>query len=171
MRFPTGDEKQFLGSGEYAVTVLGIASARFGNFSPHLNGGYLYRSGNSLTDAVITKAGFDQLMASWATLAFDLIGQWQATRNPLTLPGSVTFVLPNRRQVRPTNIPDRADDRLDGSLGFKFLTRSGVTFVTNAAVPLNRGGMRANVVWTVGRSTTSRIPLSCSARPARSTSR
>jgi hypothetical protein len=149
-RFPTGDEKQFLGSGEFALTVLGIASARYGNFSPHLNAGYLYRSGTSLTDAVITKAGFDQLMAPWATMAFDLIGQWQATKNPLTLPGPVTFTLPNIRQVRRTNIPVRPDNIVDASLGFKFLTHSGVTLVTNAVVPLNRGGMRANVIWTGG---------------------
>lgn len=149
-RFPTGDEKDFLGSGEFALRVLGIASARYGNFSPHLNAGYLYRSGKSLTDAVLTTAGFDQLMASWATLAVDVIGQWQANKSQLSLPGLVTFTSPSRRQVRPTNLPTRPDNILDGSLGFKFLTKSGVTLITNALIPLNSGGMRGNVVWTAG---------------------
>jgi hypothetical protein len=149
-RLPTGDEKQFLGAGDFSLSVLGIASARYGNFSPHLNGGYLYRAGNSLTDAVLTTAGFDQLLAPWATLAFDVIGQWQANKSPLVLPGTVTFSLPNQRTVKPTNIPTRPDNIVDGSLGFKFLTHSGITLVTNAAVPLNRGGMRGNVIWTGG---------------------
>jgi hypothetical protein len=149
-RFPTGEEKDFLGSGEFALRVLGIASARYGNFSPHVNAGYLYRSGKSLTDAVLTTAGFDQLMASWATLAVDVIGQWQANKSVLSLPGIVTFTTPNRRQVHPTNIPSRPDNILDGSLGFKFLTHSGVTLITNAVIPLNTGGMRGNVVWTGG---------------------
>ena len=46
VRFPTGNEEGFPGSGEYAVRGLFIVSGRFGNFSPHLNGGYLWRSGN-----------------------------------------------------------------------------------------------------------------------------
>jgi len=150
VRFPTGDENQFQGSGEYAVRVLGIASARYGNFSPHVNAGYLYRSGESLTDAVLTTAGFDQLLAPWATLAVDVIGQWQANKNPLTLPPTVHFSRPNQRTANPTNIPARPDNILDGSLGFKFLTHGGITLITNAVIPLNNGGMRGNLVWTAG---------------------
>ena len=72
VRFPTGNEDDFLGSGEYAVRGLVIVSARFGKFSPHLNAGYLFRSGKSITDAVLVTAGFDQLVAPWATLAVDV---------------------------------------------------------------------------------------------------
>lgn len=149
-RFPTGDEKQFLGSGEFALRVLGIASARYGNFSPHLNAGYLYRSGTEITDAVLTTVGFDHLLGSWATLAADVIGQWQAGTSRLLVPKEVQFQVPFRRTVRPTNLPDRKDNLLDGSLGFKFRTGNGLTVVTNALVPLNDGGMRGNVVWTTG---------------------
>jgi hypothetical protein len=63
VRFPTGSEEDFQGSGEYAVRGLMVVSGRFGDFSPHLNGGYLWRSEKSLTDAVLVTAGFDQLMA------------------------------------------------------------------------------------------------------------
>jgi hypothetical protein len=149
-RFPTGNEEDFQGSGEYAVRGLGIVSARFGDFSPHLNVGYLWRSGESLTDAFLATAGFDQLMAPWATLAVDLITQWQVGTNPLVLPGTVTFTTPNLRHVEPTNIPDRRDDLIDGSLGFKFLIGNQLILVTNALVPLNSGGMRANWAATVG---------------------
>lgn len=150
VRFPTGNEDDFLGAGEYQVRGLAIASARFGSFSPHLNAGYLYRSGDDLTDAALVTAGFDQLVAPWATLAVDVISQWQVGTSKLVLPGPVTFTTPYVRQVQPTAIPNRDDDLIDGSLGFKFLTGSGWTIVTNALVPLNDGGIRSNITGTLG---------------------
>lgn len=150
VRFPTGNENDFQGSGEYAVRGMGIVSARYGNFSPHLNVGYLWRSGKSVTDAFLATAGFDHLMAQWATLAVDVITQWQVGTNPLVLPGTVTFTTPYLRHVQPTNIPDRKDDLIDGSLGFKFLIGNQLILVTNALVPLNNGGMRADWAGTIG---------------------
>ena len=150
-RFPTGDEERFLGTGETAIRVLGIASARYGTFSPHINGGYLYRTGNSITDAILATVGFDQLISRRVTLAADFIGQFQVGTNPLVLPESVRFTVPPlQRSLRPTNIPNRDDDIIDGSLGFKFLTGAGLTIVTNALVPLNNGGIRGNIVLTTG---------------------
>jgi hypothetical protein len=149
-RFPTGDEKQFLGSGEYAFRVLGIASAQYGSFAPHLNAGYIYRTGSAITDEVLTTIGFDQLVAPWATAAVDLIGQWQAGTFPVTLPGPVTIDTPYVRQVDRSNIPNQRDNLLDASFGFKFLTGQHLTLITNALVPLNNGGIRGRVAWTVG---------------------
>jgi hypothetical protein len=150
-RFPTGDEKDFLGAGHFAMRGLAIASVRMGDFTPHLNVGYLYRNSNQVTDAVLTTAGFDQLLAPWATLAVDVIGQWQATGSPLTLPDSAPpYSLPVPRRVTPTNIPTQPDNIVDGSVGFKFLTRGGITIVTNALIPLNDGGMRGRLAWTGG---------------------
>ena len=48
-------------------------------------------------------------MAPWATIAVDVITQWQVGTSPLVLPGTVTFTVPNLRHVEPTNIPDRRD--------------------------------------------------------------
>ncbi|MGH7461038.1 MAG: hypothetical protein ACREMA_08415, partial [Longimicrobiales bacterium] len=45
VRLPTGDSANFLGSGLMSVRTLGIASGRSGNFSPHINAGFAYRSG------------------------------------------------------------------------------------------------------------------------------
>ena len=105
VRFPTGDEDNFLGSGSYAVRGLVVASARFGLFSPHLNAGYLYRSGKSINDAVLATLGFDQLVAPWATLAVDFISQWQVGTNPLVLPGPVTFTTPYLHQCSADQYP------------------------------------------------------------------
>jgi len=39
---------------------------------------------------------------------------------------------------------------VNGSFGFKFVTDNGFTIITNALVPLNRGGLRANLTYTTG---------------------
>src|SRR5437899_7426307 len=68
----------------------------------------------------------------------------------LRLPGIVTYDLPFRRTLDPTNIPRQRDDQTNASFGFKFATGSGVMLVANTLWPLNRGGLRPNVVWTAG---------------------
>ena len=68
----------------------------------------------------------------------------------LTLPGTVTYTIPVERTVEPTNIPEMKDHRVNGSFGFKFRTPGGPILVTNALVPLRRGGLQSDLVWTVG---------------------
>jgi hypothetical protein len=150
VRFPTGSEDDLLGSGHVAARGLGILSARFGAFSPHANLGYLYRSGSTQNNAVLATVGFDHVMAPWATMAVDLVSELQVGESKLRLPGTVTYDLPFRRTVEPTNIPNQRDDLINGSLGFKFTTRAGITLVANTLWPLNRGGLRPNVLWTAG---------------------
>ena len=149
-RFPTAAENDLLGSGEYAVRGLGVFSARFGNFSPHANVGYMYRSGSFLKDAVLATVGFDHLMAPWAMLAVELISELQVGENSAELPGTFRFDVPFRRTVEPTRIPNIRDDVVNGSVGFKFQTATGVTLITNTLVPLNDGGVRPDILWTVG---------------------
>ncbi len=147
-RLPTGNKDNFLGSGNYAVRGVGIVSAQFGNFSPHANVGYLYRSGALNNDYFLATAGFDHLVAPWATLAIDLVSELQVGVNRLRLPGTVVYDAPFNRTVQPSSIPDSPDDLINGAIGFKFLTGPGLTIVTNALIPLNRGGLRPDVAWT-----------------------
>src|SRR5437899_4287186 len=150
IRFPTGSEDDLLGSGHLAARGLGILSARFGAFSPHAHGGYLFRSGDLQNSAVLATVGFDHLMAPWATMAVDLVSELQVGESKLQLPGPVTYDLPFRRTINVTNLPNERDDLINGSFGFKFTTRAGVTLVANTLFPLNRGGLRPNVLWTGG---------------------
>jgi hypothetical protein len=150
VRFPTGSADDLLGSGHVVGRGLGILSARFGPFSPHANVGVLLRSTDSLNNAVLATVGFDHLMAPWATLAIDVVSELQIGQNKLRLPGTVTYDVPFRRTVEPTNIPNRRDDLINASFGFKFVTGSGITIVTNTLWPLNRSGLRPNVLWTTG---------------------
>ena len=53
-------------------------------------------------------------------------------------------------QLVRINIPNERDDQINGSFGFKFVTGSGIILVGNTVWPLNRGGLRPNVLWTFG---------------------
>jgi len=149
-RFPTGSEDDLLGSGAFAERGLGIVSARFGNFSPHANVGYVHRGGEFETDAFLATAGFDHLLAPWATLAVDLISEFQIGDSPLTLPAPVQIQAPYQRTITPSTIPERRDDLINGSIGVKLTAVSGLTVIANTIWPMNRGGLRPDVIWTAG---------------------
>lgn len=150
VRVPTGDRENLLGSGSLGVRGVGVLSARWGDFSPHLNAGYQYWAEADFTDAILVTVGFDQLVRPWATFAFDLISQWQAADADLQVPEAVRYTQPFVRTVVPTNIPDRRDDLLDASFGFRVDHDSGLRGVINALLPMNEGGLRSNVVLTIG---------------------
>jgi hypothetical protein len=149
-RFPTGSEEDLRGSGAVALRGLGIVSARLGDFSPHANIGYQYRGRELDPDVFLLTAGFDQLLSPWATMAADLISEFPIGTSEIPVPENVVLEEPFRRTVRTSSIPDRRDDIINASLGLKLTIPRAVTFVANGAFPLNRGGMRPDVLWTVG---------------------
>jgi hypothetical protein len=149
-RFPTGSEEDLRGSGAVALRGLGIVSARLGGFSPHANIGYQYRGREADPDVFLITAGFDQLLASWATMAADLITEFPVGTTEIPVPGDVTLEAPFRRTVQTSTIPDRRDDIVNASLGVKLTIPRAVTVIANGVFPLNRGGMRPDVLWTAG---------------------
>ena len=149
-RFATGDAEELLGSGHFAARGIAIVSTRIGDFSAHGNGGYLHRGGHSANSAILGTIGFDQLLSPHVTLAADVVSELQVGRSKLSLPGPVQYDYPFKRTVNPTSIPTMADNIVNGSFGFKFTTDNGITVLTNALVPINRGGLRANFTTTLG---------------------
>ncbi len=149
-RFATGDEADLLGSGSASIRGLGIISAQFNRFSPHVNVGYVYRSAELQNDAVLLTAGFDHVLAPWAALAVDFVSEFQVRANKLTVPDPVRLEAPFPRTIEVTTIPDRRDDLLGGSIGFKFVTPSGLTLILNSIWPLNQAGLRTDVSWSAG---------------------
>lgn len=148
-RFATGNEKQLLGAGNASFRAIGAISSRFGTFSPHLNAGYLWRGGDLANNAVLANVGFDQALSDWATIAAEVLSEWEVGTSKLVLPGPVIYTIPFDRTVNPTEIPNKRDNRMNASIGFKF--RAGApTIVTNALIPLLRGGLQPNVTWTTG---------------------
>jgi hypothetical protein len=149
-RFPSGSRKDLLGSGKFAGRAMAIVNSRMGDFSPHVNVGYLYHAGTAENDAVLGTVGFDDRMAERVTLAADLVTELQVGDSKLHLPPPVTYDYPFRRTVNPTNIPDMRDDLVNGSFGAKLTPARNTTLVLNTLFPLNRGGLRANLVYTAG---------------------
>jgi hypothetical protein len=149
-RFPTGSEEDLRGSGAVALRGIGIVSARFGEFSPHANIGYQYRGRELDPDVFLLTAGFDQLLSSWATMAAELITEFPIGSSEIPVPQDAVLEEPFRRVIHTSSIPDRRDDIINASLGLKLSIPRAVTLVANSAFPLNRGGMRPDVLWTVG---------------------
>ena len=149
-RFATGSASDLLGSGSFAGRALAVLSGRFENFSPHVNVGYLYRAGDLQTSAVLGTFGFDHLLAPWAMLGVDLISEFQVGDNKSQLPQQLTFDSPYTRTIDLTNIPNSRDDIVNGSFGFKLRTLDNLNTVANVLIPLNRGGLRPNLLWTIG---------------------
>lgn len=149
-RLPTGDEENFLGSGNTSVRALGVLSGSFGNFSPHLNAGFAYRSGDNQTNSLLATIGFDQLMSERVSIAGELISDFEMGDSKLILPEPVVFTAPTVETVNLTDIPDEKDNLLDAAFGVKFLLGSGTRGVANILFPLNDGGLRPKFLWTFG---------------------
>lgn len=147
-RFPTGSEEDLLGAGKFSGRALMILSSKLGDFSPHLNAGYLYHAAKQQNDAILGTVGFDQRLGDPVTLAADLVTELQVGDSKLQLPGVVTYDVPFRRTINPTNIPEMRDDIVNGSFGFKIAPARKTTIVLNTLFPLNRGGLRPNIVYT-----------------------
>jgi len=152
VRLPTGDVDNFLGSGNTSVRALGIVSGRAGNFSPHLNAGYAFRSGSSQNNSILTTLGFDQLLSSTVSMAVELIGGFEVGESKLVLPAPAIFTAPDPTPVviDLTDIPDKKDNLLDASFGLKFALGSDFRAVSNILFPLNDGGLRPKFLWTAG---------------------
>jgi hypothetical protein len=149
-RFPTGSEEDLLGTGHFSAGALAVLSSRFLDFSPHANIGFLFRSGETENHAFLATVGFDHLLAPWATFAADLVSEFQVGAGKLAIPGTVHYDTPFERQIQPSSIPEMRDNLVNGSFGFKFRTVGELTAVTNAIVPLNRAGLRSNLLWSFG---------------------
>jgi hypothetical protein len=149
-RFPTGSQEDLLGSGKFAGRALVVINSKFGDFSPHLNAGYLHHGGGQQNDGVLGTVGFDHRLSDAFTLAADLVTELQVGDSKLPLPGIVTYDAPFLRTVNPTNIPSIRDDLVNGSFGFKMTPAHNTTIVLNTLFPLNRGGLRPNLVYTGG---------------------
>ncbi|MEP7345672.1 MAG: hypothetical protein ABI877_10400 [Gemmatimonadaceae bacterium] len=149
-RFPTGDEADLLGSGKFAGRAIGILSSTFGAFSPHVNLGLLYSADTTRNNVVLATAGFDHLLGKGITMAAEVVSEFQMGESKLHLPNPVHIGTPFNRVINPTSIPNIRDDIVNGSFGFKFAAANRTTVVTNALFPLNDGGLRARLTYTLG---------------------
>jgi len=149
-RLPTGDEEDFLGSGNSTIRAVGIVSGNFGDFSPHLNTGMAIRSGDNQSNSVLATLGFDHLLSERVSIAGELIGDFAVGDSKLVLPEAAVFTAPTVETVDLTDIPDQKDNLIDASFGMKFVLAGDYRLVTNILFPLNDGGLRPKYLWTAG---------------------
>ena len=90
------------------------------------------------------------MIAPWVAIAVDVVSELQVGQEGLRVPDPIVIEAPFRRTIRPALIPNTRDDIVNGSIGAKLNAAPGLTVVLNSLWPLNRGGLRANLVWTAG---------------------
>lgn len=151
IRIPTGRDDDFLGSQGWWIQGMGVVSmAAISGFSPHANLGAVYRSGEGERNALLGTFGFDHRASARFTLAGEFMAQIPLGENPLTR--EETTIQDSRGTVATvpnSNLPALNDHQFDGALGFKY--RLGkFALLANAILPLNEGGLRSDVLWTVG---------------------
>jgi hypothetical protein len=174
LRLPTGDERNFLGSGTYGVRPFLIASVTAGRVTPHLNIGYQINGKSVLAGDISdgTKGhlpnnffytvGADVGVNKRLTLAFDLLGQrvFNATSVLLDQPFAASAQEQPEPGVTPQGSYQQITNRqlsfnmVSGSAGFKAQLGSKTLLTTNLVFGLNNNGLHARVVPLVGLSHT-----------------
>ena len=163
VRVPTGDEKNFLGSGAAGVKPFVTASFR-GRVSPHFNLGYEWNGSSILAGNVLTgqtarlpnqffySGGIDVGVKKQITAVVDLLGQRVIGANRLR-----TVAFTDASGSVHNNVSDIQSftgsfNTYDISTGVKIQLKGNLLFSGNVLVRLNDGGLRANVVPLAGLS-------------------
>ena len=174
VRFPSGDAKNFLGTGAYGVIPFGAVTYS-GRLSPHVRFGYEWNSHSvlagdptsstgttaSLAPAWLYSAGADYRATKRLTIAADLIGQlvMSASRlslgQPLRLPETDGHTIPTEASAIPVSsiVPTTSNYNSDSiAVGAKVRLKGELVLLGNATMRVDDGGLRANVVPLVGLS-------------------
>lgn len=144
VRFPSGDEKNLLGSGDFrAQGALGWAYD-YGDLSPRATVGF---GVSSERDELLYGLGLDWALDPKLSVAFDILGrqvseggkaalaQKEVTYNDGTIDRTTTF-----DQI--TFDESASLTQLDGSVGFKLNIRGTWLITANGFFPLTKNGLR-----------------------------
>lgn len=165
VRVPTGDEKNFLGTGAAGVKPF-LSASYHSRISPHANLGYEFNGSSILAgdpvtgtkgrlpDQLFYSGGVDAGVTRKLTLAVDLLGQRFYEAPGLKL-GAWEDVLkvshPDILNTIPIHHSFNSDDL---ALGAKYSPYGNWLVTGNVQIKLDDGGLRAKVVPLVGLSYT-----------------
>jgi hypothetical protein len=176
LRLPSGDEKNYLGSGTTGVKPFVVASTTVGRVAPHLNIGYQI-NGNSLLAGDILKGtkghlpnnlfytvGADVGVSRQVTLAFDLLGQRVFGAKRVFLDRPFTSSVPEM-PTPGTNVTVQSSypgiairtgsfNVIRGSAGLKAQLGANLLLTVNLLFQMNNAGLRAKAVPLAGLSYT-----------------
>jgi len=127
-KLATGDEKDFLGTGDYTLRPFLVASRTFRriagtplDLTPHVNIGYEFNVNNSDLSALEYIVGFDAGTRR-VTLATELLGSHS----------------------------HEGEDRVDVAVGLKWNPYKQLVFSGNVILPVNDAGLRSDFITTFG---------------------
>jgi hypothetical protein len=160
LRFPTGDEQNFLGSGAVGVKPFLAVSWNRGPITPHVNVGYQWNgksvlAGNlstgaeaSLPDQFFYSFGTEVRASNSVTISGDLVGQrlFDGTRVATGTVNSYGLTYPS------LTFPVNNFSITNASIGAKFAFRNRILFTGNALISLDDGGLRQAVTPLAGVS-------------------
>ena len=127
VRFDTGDEDNFTGSGNTGFNGVLVASKRFGIFEPHLNWGAEVTTDGGDTNFWRLVAGTEVTPFPYLTLSVDVLG------------------------LNTFNGEGINDNIWDLGFGAKVNPWSTLTFLGSILIPFNQDeGLRTNLTWTLG---------------------
>ncbi len=169
LRLPTGDERNFLGSGAYGVKPAVAVSIKTGPLTPHVNVGYQWNGSSLLGGDILagTKSnlpgfaffsvGTDLGIRPSLTLAVDYLGQ-ELINAPRIQSSTYTvqsgYSLASGQTSFPTTIaaPRQTYNQSSGAVGLKYNFYDRLILSGNLLIALNDGGLRERVVPLIGLS-------------------
>jgi hypothetical protein len=154
VRFPTGDELNFLGSGTYGVKPFLAASYR-ARVSPHANFGYQW-NGDSILASPTGAANNSKRQLP--TDVFYSVGFEVPTKRVTFTADFLSFHVFDALRLSPTTrfgqpnlqVTTGSLTTSDGSIGFKINPAAGLIITTNVAIKLDHNGLRHRLIPLVG---------------------
>ncbi|MBW3564853.1 MAG: hypothetical protein KY459_09015 [Acidobacteria bacterium] len=137
VKFPSGKEEDFLGSGDLTVKGTFAASKRGTRFIPHGNIGYELNTDDTSLSFFEYRLGSEVFINPRVTLALDLIGIIRPT-------------IPEEFIVEELDLQLLDRSEIDGSLAAKFRVTDNAVAIVDLLVPLNDGGIRPDNSITFG---------------------
>jgi hypothetical protein len=168
-RAPTGDEKNFLGSGAYGFKPSAAVSIRTGRLTPHINAGYQWNSSSLLAGDILAgtkgklpgfaffSVGTDIGVSRSLTLAVDYLGQ-ELINSPRIESSTYSvqsgYNLASGQTSFPTTITGgkQTYNQSNAAVGLKYNVFDRFIVSGNLLVALNDGGLRERVVPLIGLS-------------------
>jgi hypothetical protein len=124
VQFGTGDQEDFLGTGDTTIRPFLVASRTFGNFTPHASFGYEFNRDRDDHSAIEYGLGFD-VGNNRITVAGELIGSSESDGDGI------------------------GDDIVDTSWGVKWNPFQKALVGLNVQLPVNDSGLRSTIVTTL----------------------
>ena len=155
IRFPTGDEMNYLGTGAYGIKPYIVLSRR-GRLTPNVNFGYQWNGGSALLpnsenlpSSLMYSGGADFRVVKRFTITSEFMGQYVLDGSRI---GLGTRVVPGLGS-QPTVAPFKGSYAMHNlGVGFKLNPIWRLILTFNALIKLDDGGLRSKFVPLAGIS-------------------